>query len=212
MTFILPHKYKSMNSHPFSSPFFYCWHSLSGVCTPKHTHLSHSTSIPTRPTNDIALLILSSLPSKIRRDNQQKLLDLYFNELKQNLARISIDLEVTLHYTKEKLLEDYKWVWYWTISTPFIYKFNTEKKAVDVLDVGCLIEFDSCLFSHVPHSHHTPPPNKWIVTRKSQLLALLLCIGSADIALGNEEAEQRFLDVLHDLYKAGVMNIEQLSF
>lgn len=48
--------------------------------------------------------------------------------------------------------------------------------------------------------------------RKSQLLALLLCIGSADIALGNEEAEQRFLDVIHDLYKAGALNIEQLSF
>lgn len=61
-----------------------------------------------RPTNDIALLIMSSLPSKIRRDNQQKLLDLYYTELKQNLAKISIDLEVTLHYSKEKLLEDYK--------------------------------------------------------------------------------------------------------
>lgn len=61
-----------------------------------------------RPTNDIALLIMSSLPSKIRRDNQQKLLDLYYTELKQNLAWISIDLEVTLHYSKEKLLEDYK--------------------------------------------------------------------------------------------------------
>lgn len=63
---------------------------------------------PVRPTNDIALLILSSLPSKIRRDNQQKLLDLYHSEMKQNLAKISIDLEVTLGYTKEKLLEDYK--------------------------------------------------------------------------------------------------------
>lgn len=48
--------------------------------------------------------------------------------------------------------------------------------------------------------------------RKSQLLALLLCIGSADIALGNQQAEQRFLDVLRDLYKDGVLNIEELSF
>lgn len=44
--------------------------------------------------------------------------------------------------------------------------------------------------------------------RKSQLLALLLCIGSVDIALGNDEAEQRFLDVLHDLYVDGVLNVD----
>lgn len=43
--------------------------------------------------------------------------------------------------------------------------------------------------------------------RQSQLLALLLCIGSVDIALGNDEAEQRFLDVLHDLYEDGVLNV-----
>ena len=40
--------------------------------------------------------------------------------------------------------------------------------------------------------------------RKSQLLALLLCIGSVDIALGNSEAEQRFMDVLEDFYKEGI--------
>lgn len=44
--------------------------------------------------------------------------------------------------------------------------------------------------------------------RKSQLLALLLCIGSVDIALGNDEAEQRFLDVLHDLFVDGVLNVD----
>lgn len=49
------------------------------------------------------------------------------------------------------------------------------------------------------------------VPRKSQLLALLLCIGSVDIALGNQEAEQRFLDVLHDLYEEGIMNVEEIS-
>lgn len=48
--------------------------------------------------------------------------------------------------------------------------------------------------------------------RKSQLLAILLCIGSADIALGNQQAEQRFLDVLRDLYKDGILSIEDLSF
>ncbi|XP_055325049.1 uncharacterized protein LOC129579220 [Sitodiplosis mosellana] len=108
-----------------------------------------------RPTNDLALLILSSLPSKLRRDNTQKLLNHYYTMMKENLNKINIDIEVTLSYTKEKLLDDYK---------------------------------------------------------KSQLLALLLCIGSADIALGNQQAEQRFLDVLRDLYKEGVLNIEELSF
>lgn len=52
----------------------------------------------------------------------------------------------------------------------------------------------------------------FIFISKSQLLALLLCIGSASIALGNRQAEQRFLDVLRDLYKENVLNIEDLSF
>lgn len=47
--------------------------------------------------------------------------------------------------------------------------------------------------------------------RKSQLLALLLCIGSVDIALGNKDAEQRFLDVLHDLYEEGILNTSEIS-
>lgn len=61
-----------------------------------------------RPTNDLALLILSSLPSKIRRENTQKLLNHYYTMMKENLNKINIDIEVTLHYTREKLLDDYK--------------------------------------------------------------------------------------------------------
>lgn len=61
-----------------------------------------------RPTNDLALLILSSLPSKVRRDNTQKLLNHYYTMMKENLNKINIDIEVTLNYTKEKLLDDYK--------------------------------------------------------------------------------------------------------
>lgn len=61
-----------------------------------------------RPTNDLALLILSSLPSKVRRDNTQKLLNHYYASIKENLSKINIDIEVTLNYTKEKLLDDYK--------------------------------------------------------------------------------------------------------
>lgn len=39
------------------------------------------------------------------------------------------------------------------------------------------------------------------VSRKSQLLSFLLCIGSIDVALGHPETEQRLLDVLQDFYK-----------
>lgn len=41
-------------------------------------------------------------------------------------------------------------------------------------------------------------------------MALLLCIGSVDIALGNQEAEQRFLDVLRDLYEQGIMKVDDI--
>lgn len=42
--------------------------------------------------------------------------------------------------------------------------------------------------------------------KKSQLLAILLCIGSVDVAIGNDDAEQRLLDVLQDLYKTGILS------
>lgn len=44
--------------------------------------------------------------------------------------------------------------------------------------------------------------------RKSQLLALLLCIGSVDVAIGNADAEQRLLDVLQDFYTDGILTID----
>ena len=61
-----------------------------------------------RPTNDIALLLISSLPSNIRRENNGKLLDLYYSSLKQNLDKISVDLEVDLNYSRSKLDQDYR--------------------------------------------------------------------------------------------------------
>lgn len=45
-------------------------------------------------------------------------------------------------------------------------------------------------------------------SRKSQLLALLLCIGSVDVAIGNAEAEQRLMDVLQDFYADGTLTID----
>lgn len=44
--------------------------------------------------------------------------------------------------------------------------------------------------------------------RKSQLLALLLCVGSVDVAIGNVEAEQRLLDVLQDFYAEGILTLD----
>lgn len=43
---------------------------------------------------------------------------------------------------------------------------------------------------------------------QSLLLALLLCIGSVDVALGNPDTEQRLLDVLQDLYDQGVLSVD----
>lgn len=61
-----------------------------------------------RPTNDLALLILSSLPSNVRREHTPKLLTLYYSMMKQNLEKVNIDIEVTLGYSKEKLFDEYK--------------------------------------------------------------------------------------------------------
>ncbi|XP_059476310.1 uncharacterized protein LOC132197202 [Neocloeon triangulifer] len=41
--------------------------------------------------------------------------------------------------------------------------------------------------------------------KRSQLLALLLCVGSVDVALGDERTERRLLHVLRDLYEEGVL-------
>lgn len=44
-------------------------------------------------------------------------------------------------------------------------------------------------------------------SRRSQLLALLLCIGSVDVAIGNSDAEQRLLDVLQDFHSEGILTM-----
>jgi aminoglycoside/choline kinase family phosphotransferase len=60
------------------------------------------------PTNDIALLITSSLPSQIRRQHTTKLLDLYYNLLKSNCHKISLDIEDDLQYSRNKLECDFR--------------------------------------------------------------------------------------------------------
>ena len=61
-----------------------------------------------RPTNDIALLITSSLPSNVRRQQTPKLLDLYWNVLKTNCLKLSLDIEVDLQYSRNKMECDFR--------------------------------------------------------------------------------------------------------
>ncbi|XP_065080105.1 uncharacterized oxidoreductase dhs-27-like [Ochlerotatus camptorhynchus] len=105
-----------------------------------------------RPTNDLALLLISSIPSNIRRQHATRLLDLYYNLLKSYCQKLDIDVEADLGYSRNKMELEY---------------------------------------------------------RQSQLLALLLCIGSIDIAIGNPVAEQRLLDVLRDFNEEGILNLDE---
>jgi thiamine kinase-like enzyme len=61
-----------------------------------------------RPTNDIALLITSSLPSHLRRQHTGKLLDLYYNLLRSNCSKISLDIENDLQYSRNKMECDFR--------------------------------------------------------------------------------------------------------
>lgn len=107
-----------------------------------------------RPTNDIALLIVSSLSTELRRNNTESLLDAYWAALNSYSSRLQLDITAELGYDRQNLSRDY---------------------------------------------------------RRSQLLALLLCIGSVDVALGDPQTEQRLLDVLHDLHDDGVLSTDVLD-
>ncbi|KAI5712529.1 hypothetical protein M8J75_009054 [Diaphorina citri] len=102
-----------------------------------------------RATNDIALLLVSSLPSELRRKHTQALLNHYWQYLTHYSASLGLSIEEKLKYDRNQLGVDF---------------------------------------------------------RKSLLLALLLCIGSVDVALGSPDTEQRLVDVLQDLYDQGVLS------
>ncbi|XP_050449880.1 uncharacterized protein LOC126850684 [Cataglyphis hispanica] len=104
-----------------------------------------------RPTNDVALLLVSSVPTELRRKHTESLLNTYWNKLNWTCSHLGLNIPKDLGYTREDLDKDY---------------------------------------------------------RKSQLLALLLCIGSVDVALGDPLTEQRLIDVLEDLYNDGVLTDE----
>ncbi|XP_048526250.1 uncharacterized protein LOC109541407 isoform X2 [Dendroctonus ponderosae] len=120
---------------------------VQGVC--ECTILDWQMVTYSRPTNDIALLLVSSVPAELRREHTDQLLDLYWEKLTKISKKLKVDIEDTLHYTRAKLGEDFK---------------------------------------------------------KGQLLALLLCIGSVDLALGNAQMEQRLVELLKDLHTENLLN------
>ncbi|XP_047098895.1 uncharacterized protein LOC124753083 [Schistocerca piceifrons] len=106
-----------------------------------------------RPTNDVALLLVSSVGTALRRERTAELLDGYWSALTAAARSLRLDVQRELAYDRQRLQADY---------------------------------------------------------RRSQLLALLLCIGSVDVALGDPLTEQRLIDVLHDLHADGVLDAEDL--
>lgn len=95
-----------------------------------------------RPTNDIALLMVTSVSDQTRRSRTQHILDVYWDQLTQRAKALGIDIEGQLQYTKSDLIREYQ---------------------------------------------------------QSLLLAILLGIGSVDLAIGQEQTERRLCQVLVDL-------------
>lgn len=120
-----------------------------------------------RPTNDLALLLVSSVAADLRRQYSESMLDLYWETMTEMCRNLGVDIEGSLNYNRQKLGEDY---------------------------------------------------------RRAQLLALLLCIGwlkiqkmncsyktwflgSVDLALGNAQMEERLIELLKDLHKEKLLNV-----
>ncbi|KAF7268702.1 hypothetical protein GWI33_018206 [Rhynchophorus ferrugineus] len=107
-----------------------------------------------RPTNDLSLLLVSSVSADLRRNHTDELLDVYWEKLTDTCRKLKVDIEEALKYDRKTLGEDFK---------------------------------------------------------KGQLLALLLCIGSVDLALGNAQMEERLIELLQDLNKEGLLQAEVAS-
>lgn len=89
------------------------------------------------------------MKTEVRREHHIRLVNFYFENLKQVCEKYGLSLENELSYELKDFQEEYK---------------------------------------------------------KSQLLALLLCVGCIDIALGDPVAETRLTQVLIDLYNDGIIN------
>lgn len=107
-----------------------------------------------RPTNDLALLLISSVPAELRRLHTESLLDSYWETLTKSCNKLKLNVEEELSYDRNQLAEDFK---------------------------------------------------------RSQLLALLLCIGSVDVALGDPLTEERLLELLRDLHNEGLLTMDLLK-
>jgi len=101
-----------------------------------------------RPTTDVALLFVTSLPTPLRRSHTEALLDVYWNALESGTRRLGVDVRVDANFTRADLHHHFRW---------------------------------------------------------SQLLALLLCVGSIDVALSEKATAERLVDVLTDLEADGLL-------
>ncbi len=101
-----------------------------------------------RPTNDLALLLVTSVAGDVRRAHTDQVLDAYWRALNGHCRRLGVDLAGDrLRYTEADLRSEYD---------------------------------------------------------RSLLLAVLLGIGSVDLALGRPDTEQRLCQLLLDLSADGV--------
>ena len=95
-----------------------------------------------RPTNDLALLLVTSVAGEIRRTKTGHILDAYWNQFCQTAASLGLDVEAQLNYGRRELETEYE---------------------------------------------------------QSLLLAVLLGIGSVDLAIGHQATEERLCEVPIDL-------------
>lgn len=95
-----------------------------------------------RPTNDLALLLVTSVAGDVRRTRTGHILDAYWNQFCQTAASLGLDVEGQLNYGRRELETEYE---------------------------------------------------------QSLLLAVLLGIGSVDLAIGHQATEERLCEVLVDL-------------
>lgn len=95
-----------------------------------------------RPTNDLALLLVTSVSGEIRRKDTGRILDAYWRRFLSTAEDLGLQVESSLSYSRQELEQEYE---------------------------------------------------------RSLLLAVLLGIGSVDLAIGHEATEKRLCEVLVDL-------------
>lgn len=61
-----------------------------------------------RPTNDLALLLVSSVSADLRRKHTDELLDTYWEQLTIICKKLKIDIGEVLEYDRKKLGEDFR--------------------------------------------------------------------------------------------------------